>query len=178
MSDRGLTDSFLARPLSRSGEADLLSAADRLDILDLLYTVGWCIDTRAHKVLATVITKDFVFEHDGNQIEGRNEFLDYLAHDRYFDGLRHQHANPLLRSVDLSNSVAVSYLILTRVAEPKVAKAAQSGSVAGTAGADATNTRLIAPVIIGHGTCTDLLFKDKEIWKLAKRTVDQMAISQ
>jgi hypothetical protein len=50
---------FLARLLSRGGEAELLSAADRLDIMDLVNTVGWCIDACSYEVLAQIITEKF-----------------------------------------------------------------------------------------------------------------------
>ncbi len=153
-----ISSRFLARPLSKSGEADLLSASDRLDMLDLIHTFGWCIDSQAYDVLATIVTEDFVHDHALGVAEGREEFILALKRDKYFEGLRHENGNPLLRSVDLSNAIAVSYLTLTRVAAAD--KAAE-----------------FAPEVVVHGVCTDLMKKEKEIWKLDRRIVDQMAVS-
>ena len=160
MLDRvSISNRFLARPLSKSGEADLLSAGDRLDMLDLIHTFGWCIDSQTYDVLSTILTDDFVHDHALGRVEGREEFISSLNKDKSFVGFRHQNSNPILRSVDLSNAIAVTYLSLVRV---------DGGDSAGDG----------LPAVAVHGVCTDIMRKEKEIWKLDKRIVDQMSVSK
>jgi SnoaL-like domain len=153
-----ISSRFLARPLSKSGEADLLSAGDRLDMLDLIHTFGWCIDAQAYDVLGTIITEEFVHDNALALVEGRDEFILSLKTDNSFAGLRHENSNPVLRSVDLSNAIAVSYLSLIRV----------------DAGVSALDS---LPEVVVHAVCTDIMKKEKEIWKLDKRILDQMSVS-
>jgi SnoaL-like domain len=73
-----ISSQFLARPLSRSGEADILSPQDRFDMVDLLNTVAWCIDAGDFGVLATIITEDFIYDHPSGSTNGRERFIDFL----------------------------------------------------------------------------------------------------
>lgn len=152
---------FLARPLSKSGEADILSAGDRLDMIDLLSTVAWCIDAADFTVLATITTEDFVYDHPLGVVRGRDQFIEFLkANSERFAGCRTTNISHLVRSVDLSNSIVASHIIITKVCDAQ-----------GKVGAD-------LPGIVGHGMCTDDLRKEKEIWKMARRTIDQMSLAE
>ena len=165
---------FIARPLSKSGEADLLSAADRLDMLDLIHTFGWCLDSEAHDVLATIITEDFVHDHVVALAEGRDEFLESLKRSKAFVGLRHQNSNALFRSVDLSNAIAVTYVTLIRVHAGNSGTNADGDQPSPGSG---TNSGDALPEIVAHGICTDYMKKEKDLWKLDKRVIDQMSVS-
>jgi hypothetical protein len=110
---------FLARLLSRGGEAELLSAADRLDIMDLVNTVGWCIDACSYEVLAQIITEKFQLDMPDETIDGRANFIEFLKNGKTFQGLRHQNTNILMRSIDLANAIAVSHLSLIKVTNQK-----------------------------------------------------------
>src|SRR5271156_2050954 len=150
---------FLARPLSRTGEADLLSAIDRMDMLDLIHTFGWCLDAGAYDVLATIVTEDFTLDRCEGVIEGRDDFMAYLkSNPGYYDYFRHQNSNALMRSVDLSHAIVVSHLVVARCAPGK----------------DVSTAATLEPA--AHGVCVDHLKKEKEIWKLQRRTIDQMAL--
>jgi hypothetical protein len=156
-----LPSQFLARPLSRSGEADLLSPADRLDMLDLIHTFGWCLDANAYDILATIITEDFTLNKSDAVIEGRDKFISHLkSNPEDYDYLRHQNCNALLRSVDLSHAIVVSYLLLT--------KCAPANHPGGVAICD----------LAAQGVCVDHLKKEKEIWKLQRRMIDQIVLSE
>ncbi|HEY9755883.1 MAG TPA: nuclear transport factor 2 family protein [Oculatellaceae cyanobacterium] len=169
-----ISSKFIARPLSKSGEADLLSASDRLDMLDLIHTFGWCIDSQAYDVLATIVTEDFVHDHVLGVADGRDEFLQSLKNEKSFVGLRHENSNALFRSVDLSNAIAVTYLTLVRVHASGAGVTDSTGvsPAAGGQGGDGF------PEIVAHGICTDYMKKEKDLWKLDKRVVDQMSVSQ
>jgi hypothetical protein len=169
-----ISGKFIARPLSRSGEADLLSAADRLDMLDLIHTFGWCLDSQAYDVLATIITEDFVYDHVVAVADGREEFLESLKKSQAFVGLRHENSNAIFRSVDLSNAVALTYITMIQV-QANGAAAARDQSAAGDAAAAGSGEGL--PEIVAHGVCTDYMKKEKDLWKLDKRVVDQMSVS-
>jgi hypothetical protein len=150
----------LARPLSKTGEADILSAQDRFDMLDLIYTVGWCIDAQDYGTLQTVVTEDFMMDHAFGVIKGRSQVIDYFkSNANIFDGHRQQNMNMLLRGVDLSSSLIVSHLLVTRMCDAQ-------GNTGGF------------PAIVCQGVCTDDLRKEKDLWKLQKRTVDQMSVSE
>ena len=156
-----ISSHFLARPLSKSGEADILSPQDRFEMLDLLHTVSWCIDAGDYGVLATIVCEDFTHDHPWGAVSGRDNFIQFLqTNPQYFEGIRTQNHNVLLRSVDLSNSLVASQLVMTAVAD------ARAGTTAS------------GPAVIAHGICLDNLRKEKEIWKLAKRTVDQMSVAE
>lgn len=150
----------LARPLSKTGEADILSAQDRLDMLDLIYTVGWCIDAQDYDTLQTIVTDDFTVDHAFGVISGRARVIDYFKNNAsIFDGHRQQNMNLLLRGVDLSSSLVVSHLLVTRLCDAQ-------GNTSGF------------PTLVCQGVCTDDLRKEKDLWKLQKRTVDQMSVSE
>jgi hypothetical protein len=170
---------FLARLLSRGGEAELLSAADRLDIMDLVNTVGWCIDARSYEVLAQIITEKFQLDMPTDKVDGRVNFIEYLNKGKTFQGLRHQNANILMRSIDLENAVAVSHLTLIKVTNKE---SSDEGKVDGAASAsgfgDFSGIKDDAlPTIVVQAVCTDVLKSEKDIWKLAKRTIDQISVS-
>ena len=150
----------LARPLSKTGEADILSAQDRLDMMDLIYTVGWCIDAKDYDTLHTIVTDDFTMDHAFGLTKGRTQVLDFMrANPTIFDGHRQQNMNLLLRGVDLSTSFVISHLIVTRLCD-------QQGNTNGF------------PAVVCQGVCTDELRKEKDLWKLKTRTVDQMSVSE
>jgi hypothetical protein len=156
-----ISSQFLARPLSRSGEADILSPQDRFDMIDLLNTVAWCIDAEDFGVLATIVTEDFIHDHPSGITNGRERFIEFLkSNPTYFDGCRTENLSPLLRSVDLSNSIVASHLVITRVCDGQ------------------GNLSASLPAVVAHGLCVDALRKEKEIWKLAKRTVGRISVAE
>jgi hypothetical protein len=207
---------FIARLLSRGGEAELLSAADRLDIMDLVHTVGWCIDARSYEVLAQITTEKFQLDMPTDKVDGRAKFIEFLKNGKTFQGLRHQNTNILMRSIDLENAIAVSHLTLIKVTNKEDdsddkgdgdgnasnadnAGGAPNANISGNAGTGGNsdsnsgstsgsnsgggfgNTSGIKddalPAIVVQAVCTDVLKSEKDIWKLAKRTIDQMCVS-
>ena len=150
----------LARPLSKTGEADILSAQDRLDMMDLIYTAGWCIDAQDYDTLQTIVTEDFMMDHAFAVVKGRSQVIEYFkSNANIFDGHRQQNMNMLLRAEDLTSSFVVSHLLVTRMCDAQ-------GNTGGF------------PAIVCQGVCTDDLRKEKDLWKLQKRTVDQMSVSE
>jgi hypothetical protein len=177
---------FLARLLSRGGEAELLSAADRLDIMDLVHTVGWCIDAHSYEVLAQIITEKFQLDMATEKLDGRTKFIEFLKNGKRFQGLRHQNTNILMRSIDLTNAIAVSHLSLIKVSNSdgdsdgntssnSSSNSSNTGNTGNTSGTARNSDGL--PVIVVQAVCTDVLKSEKDIWKLAKRTIDQMSVS-
>jgi hypothetical protein len=197
---------FLARLLSRGGEAELLSAADRLDIMDLVHTVGWCIDAHSYEVLAQIITEKFQLDMATEKVDGRTKFIEFLKSGKRFQGLRHQNTNILMRSIDLTNAIAVSHLSFIKVSNSdgdsdgntsgnfsnnpnnpgstnnpgNTANPSNPGNTANPSNTSNSGTARNSdglPVIVIQAVCTDVLKSEKDIWKLAKRTIDQMSVS-
>jgi hypothetical protein len=82
--------------------------------MDLVHAVGWCIDARSYEVLAQITTEKFQLDKPKDRVEGRAKFIDFLKAGTQFRGLRHQNTNILLRSIDLTNAIAVSHLSLIK----------------------------------------------------------------
>ena len=151
LQDTILPSSFFDGRLSLPGH-DTLSANDKFAILDVSLRFEWCFDSQHMDRLAELLTDDMVLDHFWGYREGKEGVMELLrANVPTTRGIRHQSTNAVLVP-NADGSVSVfSYLFAVLVANGKT-----------------------LPAIAGHALVTDVIRKDGDRWKIARRTFEQM----
>lgn len=145
-----------------SDHAGRLSAADRAELVDLVFRFEWCFDTRQYDVLTDMLTADAVVDHVWGYREGRDQFVALLRDWEHANsGLRHQSTNLVVWGEPDGTAAAMSYMFAATMTGPL------TGDDAGPA--------FQRPA--GHGLVTDRFRREPDgIWRMTRRTIDQMYV--
>lgn len=151
LQDVVLPQSFFSERISLPGK-DSVSADDKFAILDVSLRFEWSFDSQHMDQLAELLTDDMILDHFWGYREGKSAVMELLrANVPTTRGLRHQSTNAVLVP-NADGTVSVfSYLFAVTVANGKG-----------------------LPAIAGHALVTDVIRKDGDRWKIAKRTFEQM----
>lgn len=131
-----------------------LSAEDQLEIMGLVYRFELANDSRRFDALANILTDDMVVDHIWGYRQGKQAVLDLLKeHAPETPGYRHQATNVVLFPNDDGSVTALSFLfVVATVSSPP------------------------GQLSIGHAVVTDVARRVDGVWKIARRTFEQMAL--
>ena len=142
---------FFDRRLSLPGN-DSLSANDKFAILDVSLRFEWSFDSQHMDQLAELLTDDMVLDHFWGYAEGKAAVMKLLRSNvPATRGIRHQSTNAVLVPNPDGSVSVFSYLFAVLVANGKG-----------------------LPAIAGHALVTDVIRRDGDQWRIARRTFEQM----
>jgi SnoaL-like protein len=151
LQDTILPPEFFSNRLSLP-EKDTISPSDKFAILDVSLRFEWCFDSQHMDDLAELLTEDMVLDHFWGYRTGKAAVMELLrSHVPTTRGIRHQSTNAVLVPNPGGSVSVFSYLFAVLVAN---------------------GSRL--PAIAGHALVTDVIRKDGDQWKIARRTFEQM----
>jgi hypothetical protein len=134
-----------------------LSIQDKFEIIELANCFNWCLDTRNHDALGELFTDDGVLDWHFGYGEGKRTIVElFQSRKSINEGVRHQSVNHVVTSNKNGTATMVCYLIVARTGK---------SSVPGT------------PYLIGHGIQTFQLKKTNGVWKIARSTLEQLAVN-
>ncbi|AXC13853.1 Aldehyde dehydrogenase [Acidisarcina polymorpha] len=151
LQDTILPDTFFSNRLSLPGN-DTLNADDKFAILDVSFRFEWCFDSQHMDELAAILTDDVILDHFWGYREGKPAVMELLrANVPATRGIRHQSTNAVIVPDGDGSVSVISYLFAVLVANGNG-----------------------LPAIAGHALVTDVIRKDGDRWKIARRTFEQM----
>ena len=160
MSEVVVPDAFFANHLSGANAPQFkLSAEDRLDILDCTNRFEWAFDARRMDELSALLTDDVIIDHVFGYREGKRAVMEMMRGMVTSTGLRHQATNASIFVDDDGQICVLSYLFVISVeaATPQAAP---------------------PPSILGHALVTDVVRREGNAWKIARRTFEQMSVPE
>ncbi|MBD0303353.1 MAG: nuclear transport factor 2 family protein [Tolypothrix sp. T3-bin4] len=138
-----------------------LAAADKLEITEKLYLLELIFDTRRYEIMDAILTEDFVMDHALAKRLDRASFKQLWQDNEaaLLNGIRHQLTNVIVYADNDDTATAIAYLNVLKF----------------------TNTSTLSktnnPVLLAHAVQVVQFRKEKDVWKLAHLTIDQMAVS-
>lgn len=134
-----------------------LSTQDKFEIIELANCFNWCLDTRNHDALGELFTSDGVLDWHSGYGEGKPTIVELFETRKSInEGLRHQSVNHVVTSNEDGTATMICYLIVART---------EKSSLPST------------PYLIGHGIQTFQLKKTNGVWKIARSTLEQLAVN-
>lgn len=151
-----------ANRFTPTNDAEALTAADKLAIIELASRLNWCLDTRNYDQIGDLFTEDGVFDWHEGYGEGRQNIIEVFQKiDKMNHGVRHQSVNHVVTANTDGTVMMVCYLMVARTAIVE--------------GIKKENMSRGTPYLSGHGIQTFQLRRTQNRWKIARSTLEQVA---
>ena len=138
-----------------------LSAEDKLELIEKTQLFELALDARHFDVIEAFVTDNFIYDHALAYREGKKAHTEFWQANQavLLNGIRHQPVNIIVYGETDETATSVSYLNVLKFADTSELPASDN------------------PQLIAHGIQV-MNFRKENEWKLARLTIDQMAVSQ
>jgi hypothetical protein len=153
-----LFDTYI-QPVS---EGVQLTAEEKLELLEKTQLFELALDARRYDAIEAFITDDFVYNHALTKRTGKKAHTEFWQTNEavLLKGIRHQPVNVIVYPEKDGTATSVGYLNVVKFADTPDLPASDK------------------PVLMAHGIQVMNFRKENGVWKLARLTIDQMAVSQ